>query len=239
MTDDDLNAALAPTGTLRVAINTGNAILTRPATDGQPAGISVDLARALAAARGLPLNLLSVPNAAASVALVSGGHADLGFFAVDPARAAMVAFTDPWVLIEGWYLVRQNSPITALDQVDHPGIRIAVGRGSAYDLHLSRTIASATLERVTTSQEVVDFALREGFEVAAGIRQQLESDQRRHPGLRLLPERFMVIPQALGIPAGRDASVVAALNAFLSDARQTGMIADMMTRNGTQGAVLP
>ena len=239
MTDDDLNAALAPTGTLRVAINTGNAILTRPATDGQPAGISVDLARALAVWRGLPLNLLSVPNAAASVALVSGGHADLGFFAVDPARAATVAFTDPWVLIEGWYLVRQNSPITALDQVDRPGIRIAVGRGSAYDLHLSRTIASATLERVTTSQEVVDFALREGFEVAAGIRQQLESDQRRHPGLRLLPERFMVIPQALGIPAGRDASVVAALNAFLSDARQTGMIADMMTRNGTQGAVLP
>ena len=239
MTDDDLNAALAPTGTLRVAINTGNAILTRPATDGQPAGISVDLARALAAWRGLPLRLLSVPNAAASVALVSDGHADLGFFAVDPARAATVAFTDPWVLIEGWYLVRKNSPITALHQVDHPGIRIAVGRGSAYDLHLSRTVASATLERVTTSQEVVDFALREGFEVAAGIRQQLESDQRRHPGLRLLPERFMVIPQALGIPAGRDASVVAALNAFLSDARQTGMIADMMTRNGTQGAVLP
>lgn len=239
MTDDDLNAALAPTGTLRVAINTGNAILTRPATGGQPAGISVDLARALAAWRGLPLNLLSVPNAAASVALVSDGHADLGFFAVDPARAATVAFTDPWVLIEGWYLVRQNSPITALDQVDRPGIRIAVGRGSAYDLHLSRTIAQASLERVKTSQEVVDFALREGFEVAAGIRQQLESDQRRHPGLRLLPERFMVIPQALGVPAGRDASVVAALNAFLADARQSGLIADMMTRNATQGAVLP
>ncbi|WP_408594321.1 transporter substrate-binding domain-containing protein (plasmid) [Paracoccus marcusii] len=239
MTDDDLNAALAPTGTLRAVINTGNAILTRPTADGQPAGISVDLARALAARRGLPLDLATVPNAAASVAMVSEGRADLGFFAADPARAATVAFTDPWVLIEGWYLVRDGSPITALDQVDRPGIRIAVGRGSAYDLHLSRTIAQASLERVTTSQEVVDFALREGFEVAAGIRQQLESDQRRHPGLRLLSERFMVIPQALGVPAGRDASVVAALNAFLADARQSGLIADMMTRNATQGAVLP
>lgn len=256
MSDRAAIAAMAPTGTLRVAINTGNAILTRPGPigqppgqppqypdgppDGRPGGLSVDLARALAAGWGLPLRLTAVPNAAASVALVSEGRVDLGFFAVDPARAATVAFSDPWVLIEGWYLVRRDAPIVALDQVDRPGHRIAVGRGSAYDLHLSRTIDSARLERVTTSQEVVDFALREGFEVAAGIRQQLEADQRRHPGLlRLLPERFMVIPQALGVPAGREPAVLALLNAALSEARRSGRIAAMMARDGTEGAVLP
>lgn len=239
MTGDGLNDLLAPTGRLRVVINTGNAILTRPADDGPgPAGISVDLARAFAAERGLPLDLVSVPNAAASVQAVGEGRADLGFFAVDPARGETVAFSNPWVLIEGWYLVRDDSPITALDQVDRPGNRIAVGRASAYDLYLSRTITQASLERVKTSQEVVDFFLREGFEVAAGIRQQLESDQRRHPGLRLLPERFMVIRQALGLPAGRDPRLVAMLNDFLARARADGVIARLIAENGTAGATI-
>ncbi|PTE22037.1 ABC transporter substrate-binding protein [Cereibacter changlensis JA139] len=238
MTSDGLNALFAPSGTLRVVINTGNAILTRPGEEGAPAGVSVDLARAFAADRGLPLELLTVPNAAASVALISGGEADLGFFAVDPARAETVAFTNPWLLIEGWYLVPEASPIRTLDQVDRPGIRIAVGRGSAYDLHLSRSIGSATLERVKTSQEVVDFFLREGFEVAAGIRQQLEADQRRHPGLRLLPERFMVIEQALGLPAARDPRLTAALNSFLASARDSRLIARLLKENRTEGAVI-
>ncbi|QDA36941.1 transporter substrate-binding domain-containing protein (plasmid) [Paracoccus liaowanqingii] len=238
MTGDGLNALFAPTGTLRVVINTGNAILTRSAEDGRPAGISVDMAREFAADRSLPLELLTVPNAAASVALISEGQADLGFFAVDPARATSVSFTDPWILIEGWYLVRDASAIRTLTQVDCPGVRIAVGRGSAYDLFLSRTIASASLERVKTSQEVVDFFLREGYEVAAGIRQQLEADQRRLPGLRLLPERFMVIQQALGLPAGRDPRLTAAVNAFLATARSTGLIKQLLELNKTEGAVI-
>lgn len=243
MSDDlkqaaDINRLLAPGGTLRVVINTGNAILTRPGEDGAPAGISVDLAREFARRRGLPLELRQVPNAAASVEAVGSGAADLGFFAVDPARAAVVAFTNPWVLIEGWYLVRDAAPITDLAGVDQPGNRIAVGRGSAYDLHLSRAIAQATLERTKTSQEVVDFFLANGFEVAAGIRQQLEADMARHPGLRLLPERFMVIRQALGVPAGRDPAVVAAINAFLAEVRAEGFLDRIIARNQTEGATV-
>lgn len=238
MTHDGLNALFAPTGVLRVVINNGNAILTRPGDGQDPAGVSVDLARAFAAERGLELELLPVTNAAASVALIAEERADIGFFAVDPTRAEVVAFTNPWLLIEGWYLVRESSPITALEQVDRPGIRIAVGQGSAYDLYLSRAITSATLEKVTTSQEVVDFFMRENLEVAAGVRQQLEADQRRVPGLRLLPERFMVIKQALGVPAGRDPRLTGALNAFLERARSSGLIAKLLESNRTDGAVI-
>lgn len=238
MSDDGLNALFAPTGVLRVVINTGNAILTRSTKDGRPAGISVDLAHRFANDRGLPLEFLTVPNAAASVGLISDGKADLGFFAIDPARATSVSFTNPWVLIEGWYLVRDASPIQTLAEVDRPGVRIAVGRGSAYDLFLSRSITAASLQRVKTSQEVVGFFMREEFEVAAGIRQQLEADQRRLPGLRLLPERFMVIQQALGLPAGRDPRLTAAVNAFLEAARSTGLISQLLEINKTEGAVI-
>lgn len=234
----DINALLAPTGVLRVVINTGNAILTRPSEGPEPAGISVDLARALAARQGLELRLSQVRNASAAVEAVGGGAADLGFFAIDPQRAAQVRFTAPWVLIEGWYLVREDSPITTLAEVDRAGNRIAVAAGSAYDLHLSRHIGAARLERTKTSQQVVEFFLANGFEVAAGIRQQLEADQRRHPGLRLLPERFMEIRQALGVPAGCDPAVVAALETFLAQARESGLIARLIAENRTEGAVI-
>ncbi len=233
-----INALLAPTGTLRVVINMGNAILTRTADDGQPAGISVDLAREFAQSRGLPLELVTVPNAAASVEAIGAGRADLGFFAIDPARAELVRFTDPWVLIEGWYLVPEASPIVSVDQVDRPGHRIAVAKGSAYDLFLSRTITQAGLQRTKTSQEVVDFYLSNGFEVAAGIRQQLEADQARHPGLRLLPGRFMVIRQALGVPAGRDPAVSATVNDFLAGARDSGLVARLIAENRAEGATV-
>ena len=237
-TDDGLNPLLAPQGVLRVVINMGNAILTRAGDDGGPAGISVDLAREFARRRGLPIELTTVPNAAASVAAVASGAVDLGFFAVDPARATEVRFTAPWVLIEGWYLVREDSPITDLAGVDRPGNRIAVGRGSAYDLYLTREIRAASIERTTTSQEVVAFFLANGFEVAAGVRQQLEADMTRHPGLRFLPERFMVIRQALGVSAGRDPKVVAMIDAFLTQVRAEGFIDRIIAENRAEGATV-
>lgn len=236
--DNGLNQLLAPQGVLRVVINMGNAILTRTDDAGGPAGISVDLAREFARRRGLPIELTTVPNAAASVAAVASGAVDLGFFAVDPARATEVRFTTPWVLIEGWYLVREASPIIDLAGVDRPGNRIAVGRGSAYDLFLSREIREASLERTTTSQKVVAFFLANDYEVAAGIRQQLEADMARHPGLRLLPERFMVIRQALGVPAGRDPKVAGMIDVFLAQVRAERFIDRIIAENRVEGATV-
>lgn len=236
--DNGLNQLLAPQGVLRVVINMGNAILTRTDDAGGPAGISVDLAREFARRRGLPIELTTVANAAASVAAVASGAVDLGFFAVDPARATEVRFTTPWVLIEGWYLVREASPIIDLAGVDRPGNRIAVGRGSAYDLFLSREIREASLERTTTSQKVVAFFLANDYEVAAGIRQQLEADMARHPGLRLLPERFMVIRQALGVPAGRDPKVAGMIDVFLAQMRAEKFIDRIIAENRVEGATV-
>lgn len=236
--DNGLNQLLAPQGVLRVVINMGNAILTRTDDAGGPAGISVDLAREFARRRGLPIELTTVANAAASVAAVASGAVDLGFFAVDPARATEVRFTTPWVLIEGWYLVREASPIIDLAGVDRPGNRIAVGRGSAYDLFLSREIREASLERTTTSQKVVAFFLANDYEVAAGIRQQLEADMARHPGLRLLPERFMVIRQALGVPAGRDPKVAGMIDVFLAQVRAERFIDRIIAENRVEGATV-
>ena len=116
-----LVAAFAPTGTLRAAINLGNPILAYadPATH-QPAGVSVDLAREFAERLGVELELLVFDTAGKSVDAVTHEQADIGFFAIDPLRGEGIAFTAPYVLIEGAYLVRDDSPIVSNERSTAP-----------------------------------------------------------------------------------------------------------------------
>ena len=175
--------AFCPTGKLRAAINLGNPILARlDAASGQPAGVSVDLARAYAGELGVELELVVVDAAGKSVDIVTQAQADIGFFAVDPVRGAGIAFTEPYVLIEGSYLVRQDSPLRANEEVDRAGLRVAVGKGSAYDLYLTRELKAAEIVRAPTSPAVVDTFLEQKLDVAAGVRQQLEPTRPAMPG---------------------------------------------------------
>lgn len=232
-------AALTPTGALRAVINLGNAVLagTDPAT-GAPRGVTVDLAQELAARLGVPAALETVGAAQEAVAAVAQQRADVGFFAIDPKRGADIAFTAPYLLIEGCYLVREPSPLTSSEEVDRPGTQVVVGQGSAYDLFLSRTLAHATIERAPSSQAVVEQFLATGADVAAGVRQQLEADAQRIGGLRLLTGRFMVIEQAMGLPKARGAAAAAALARFVEDVKAGGWLAAALARHGISGATI-
>jgi polar amino acid transport system substrate-binding protein len=230
-------AAFTPTGRLRAGINLGNPILAGKRADtGEVYGVSVDLARGFAQRLGFELELMPVGTAAKSVDLVTKEEADIGFFAVDPLRGAGIHFTAPYVLIEGCYLVRDDSPLTRNEEVDQAGTRVVVGQGSAYDLFLSREIKAATLERARSSPAVVDHFITTGADVAAGVKQQLEADAARLGGLRLLPGRFMVIQQAMGCPKGRGAEAAAALAAYVEEMKASGFIAEALARHGIEGA---
>ena len=185
-------SAFTPAGKLRAAINLGNPILASKGEDGGARGVSVDLAGEFARLLGVELELVVVDAAGKSVDVVVAEQADIGFFAIDPVRGANIAFSAPYVLIEGCYLVKDDSPIRANEQVDQAANRVVVGKGSAYDLYLTRSLQHARIERSPTSPTVVDTFLELGAEVAAGVRQQLEADARRFGGLRLLDGRFMV-----------------------------------------------
>ncbi len=232
-----LSSAFAPTGRLRASINLGNPILAnKDATTGRPFGVSIDLAQRLAQRLGVEIELVVFDTAGQSVEAVRSGAADVGFFAIDPLRGEGIAFTAPYVLIEGSYLVRQDSPLQDNAEVDRAGTRVTVGKGSAYDLFLSRELRHAEIVRAASSQAVVDEFVRQGLEVAAGVRQQLEQDQQRHPGLRLLPGRFMVIQQAMGLPRDRGAHAARYLQAFVEDMKSSGFVAASLNQHHIQGA---
>ncbi|CAB3843444.1 hypothetical protein LMG26684_01695 [Achromobacter mucicolens] len=238
-TDHELLSAFAPTGVLRASINLGNPILANadPAT-GQPGGVSVDLATELARRLGVTLELVVFKSAGESVSAVAAEQADVGFFAIDPLRGEQIAFTAPYVVIEGAYLVRQDSPIAGMDDVDRPGQRVVVGKGSAYDLYLTRELKQAEIFRAPTSPAVVDTFLKENMEVAAGVKQQLEADAQRLGGLRLLDGHFMLIRQAMGVPKRRGDKASAYLSAFVEAMKKSGFVAEALARHKIQGAAV-
>ncbi|MDP4025493.1 ABC transporter substrate-binding protein [Methylobacterium sp. NEAU 140] len=221
---------LAPTGTLRTAINLGNPVLAAEGPDG-PRGVSVDLARRLAERLGVPVRFVTYPGAGAVSGSAGSGAWDICFLAIDPKRAEGIAFTAPYVLIAGSYLVPAASPIRATEAVDRAGIRVSVGRGSAYDLFLTRALTRATLVRAPTSAEAVTAFARDGLDVAAGVHQPLAAYAASHPETRLLPGHFMEIPQAMGLPLGREAGA-AYLARFVAAAKADGFVAERLRASG-------
>ncbi|HRH86704.1 MAG TPA: ABC transporter substrate-binding protein [Rubrivivax sp.] len=233
----DVVSAFTPTGKLRASINLGNPILANAdPVSGVPSGVSVDLARELARRLNVDLELVVFDTASKAVQAVTDELADIGFFAIDPLRGAGIAFTAAYVLIEGCYLVREDSPLRANDEVDRAGRTVMVGKGSAYDLFLGRELKQATILRSPTSPTVVDTFVAERADVAAGVKQQLETDAKRIGGLRLLPGHFMVIQQAMGLPKGRGAVAAAFLAAFVEETKASGFVAAALARHGIEGA---
>ena len=130
------------------------------------------------------------------------GAWDIGFVAIEPVRAAEIEFTAPYVIIDGTYMVRKDSPLKEVDDVDKPGIKIAVGLGSAYDLYLTRTIKNATLVRakVGGGRAMIEMFVDDKLEAAAGVRQPLEAYAKDHPEMRVMSGAFQQIQQAMGTP---------------------------------------
>jgi polar amino acid transport system substrate-binding protein len=230
--------AIAPTGRLRAALNLGNAVLARSRTAVErPAGVTIDLAQRCALQLGVELTLLAFDAPGQSAAAIGAGEADIGFLAIDPLRARSIHFTAPYVRIEGCYMVRDDSPLTTVEAVDRPGVRVVAGRASAYHLHLSRSLVHATLVEIDLSDDpVAELARQAPHGVAAGVRQMLESTVAGAPGLRLLPGRFMVIEQAMAMPRDRGAAAEAWLEDFLAAHRRDGYVAQALRRHGIEGA---
>jgi len=229
---------IAPSGHLRAAINYGNPVLAQkdPQT-GEPRGVSAELARELGRRLGVPVDFVTYDAAGKVTDALQTDAWDVAFLAIDPVRSAGITYTAPYVLIEGAYLVPDGSPIRTNDDVDRAGVRVVVGRGSAYDLYLTRTLKNAQLVRVPTSADAMDAFERDHLEVAAGVKQPIAAYAAAHPGLRVLPGRFMVIEQAVGLPKARDAALPF-VRAFVEEMKASGFIAKALAASGQGDATV-
>jgi len=233
----DIDAALrdlAPQGTMRAAINFGNAVLAQRHS-GEARGVSVDIARELGRRLGVPVELVTFDAAGKVVDATNEGVWDVAFLASDPKRAAEILFSPPCLLIEGAYLVRDGSAISVPEQVDQAGVRVGAGKGAAYELFLSRTLKHAQVERFSTALEAFQLLAEGRLDVAAGVRQVVGRFASDNGSMRVLSPSFMVIEQAVGTPAGRDAGA-RYLETFIEDLKRCGFVAEALDRSGQSDA---
>jgi polar amino acid transport system substrate-binding protein len=229
---------LAPSGTLVAGTNFGNPVIAqRDPAGGEPRGVGPELARELARRLGVPIRYALYDTAGAMADAAKSGAGDVAFLAVDPARAMDIAFSAPYVLIEGTYLVRADSPLARIEEFDRADLRIAVVEKSAYHLFLARTLHAPRLLTRPTFPEAMD-ALRGGeADVVAGIRQPLAAAARAEPGLRVVEGAFMAIGQACGVPQGRP-HAARCVHAFIEDAKACGLVARALAESGIADATI-
>ena len=231
----DIVRDIAPNGRLRAAMNYGNTVLVQHGSE--PRGVSPDIARELARRLGMPLDFIPYDAAGKVSADATRGVWDIAFLARDPERAKDIQFTAPYVVIEGAYLVPDNSPLKTNEDVDRAGVRISVSRASAYDLYLSRTIKQATLVRAPSPPASIELFAKERLEAVAGVKQPLVAYAASHPGYRVLPGRFMVIEQALAIPRGRPLAA-RYLADFIDELKASGFVAAALEKSGQRDAAV-
>jgi polar amino acid transport system substrate-binding protein len=217
---------LAPTGALRAAINLGNRLLVQ-GTPAEPTGVTVDIARELGSRAGVPVELVRIYSVPKTLEAMRAGQADVCFMAIDPEREAEIAFTSPYAVVEGVFVVPLDSPIATMADVDREHVRIGVVKDSSHDGFLSRTLQHATVVR---GDRGVDVFRDQGLEVAAGVRQIMTQYVASNPGLRLVEGRFMQVQQAVGTTRARAPQTLQFLRSFVEDLKADGFIADAIRR---------
>lgn len=226
---------LAPGGTLRTGLNFSNFLLTgKDPVTGAPRGIAVDMAKELARRLGVPVAFEGYDSPGKLGDAVTTGAWDVAFLAVEPVRAATIDFASAYLEIEATYLVPAGSPLGSVAEVDRPGVRVAVSDRSAYELYLSRSLKNAQLVRADGLEGSYQRFVADRLDALAGLRPRLVSDAARLPGSRVLEGRFTAVQQAIGTPKGRTGAVEY-LRAFVEDAKASGLVADIIARNGVQG----
>jgi polar amino acid transport system substrate-binding protein len=234
---NDLAKDLAPTGTLRavyIATNPVQAFVDPTTKDVR--GPAADIARELGKRAGVPVTVTGARGVDGVIDAVKNGSADIGFVAFDPVRAEQVDFSQNYSLAQNTYLVAENSPIKSIADVDRAGLRIGVGTRDAGDYFLTRTLKAATLVRNDggVGDAVVKALLAGELDAYAGNRMRLHEAAKKTPGLRLVPDNFYDVEQAVIVPKGQTARL-AIIDRFIDEARASGFIADSIARAGLVG----
>jgi polar amino acid transport system substrate-binding protein len=229
----EIVAQLAPTGVLRAAINMGNFLLvTGKRASGDPEGVSPSMAKALADRLGVGVTYVPFAKPGPLADAVDDNVWDIGLIGAEPQRAQKIAFTAAYTEIEATYLVPAGSKIASIDEVDRPGVRIAVTARAAYDLWLERNIKHATVLRVEANA-LAKFR-DEGLEAFAGLRPGLLTDIEKFPGARILDGQFTAVQQAIGTQK-RNSAGAAFLSEFVEEAKRTGLVAKLIEQHKVRG----
>jgi polar amino acid transport system substrate-binding protein len=233
--NDKAKAELAPTGVLRAGINLSNFLLvTGRAANGNPEGVSPDMAHAIADKLGVPVQYVPFKSPGELADQAENNVWDIGNIGAEPQRAQKIFFTAAYCEIEATYMVPAGSPIKSIAEVDKKGVRIVVAARAAYCLWLENNIKNATLVQVTGAEATLKKFVDEKFDVMAGLRPGLIKDVATLPGAKIMDGQFSAVQQAVGTPKKNSAGAEF-LSAFVEDAKKSGLVARLIEKHKVKG----
>jgi len=206
-----------------------------PAT-GEARGVVPDLVRELERTRGVKVTLIGKPNPQGVIDAVRNGEAEIGFVAYNPERAGPVEFTKPYLLVNQTFIVKSDSPIKSIADIDRQGRKLGATRADSIALYLGRTLKQGQLiELDDTARDTIERLLRDGAIDAYGSnRQRLTDWTKDAKGVRLLSDDLYGVEQAIIVPGGRRDALDAA-NQFIDEVRRSGFLKTSIERSGVVG----
>jgi len=226
---------LAPTGVLRAGINMSNFLLvTGEAPNGDPTGVSPEVAAEIARRLGVPVAYKTYPTPGELADDAANDAWDIGNIGAEPKDVETISFTAAYTEIEATYLVPAGSPIQSIEEVDKPGIRIAVTGRAAYGLWLQRNIKHAELIKTDTLDSSLEAFLDQKLDVLAGLKPRLLTDIAQVPGGRILDGKFSAVQQAVGTPR-KNTAAAEWLVRFVEEAKASGLIASCIEKHNVKG----
>lgn len=233
--NDIIIEQLAPKGYLRAAINLSNFLLVTGTDDqGNPEGVSPDLAKALANELNIEYKLIPFKRPGELADAVIDDVWDIGNIANESERAKSITFSHPYTLIESTFLVRESSKINSLQDVDKKDVRIAVAERSAYDLWLTENIKNAELIRAKSIDLSFKIFEDNSYEVLAGLKPRLIDDLKNTKNCKILPGAFTFIKQCIGSKPGNP-EAEKFINNFIEKNTNNGFIESLLLKHNVLG----
>ncbi len=231
--------ALAPTGSLRVAMYQGSPTSYVAGKEGeQPRGVSFDLGQAFARKLGVPFDPKVFPNNAEALKAVANGEADFTFTNATAERAQLMDFSPTVLDVEKSALVVKTSRLKTLEDLQRRGLRIGVSKGSSTGEELRPIYPHARLVPVPTLAQAVEMLRTHKIDAFATNNAILYELSDRLPGSRVLPGQWGLEHFAVGVPKGRGAG-----HDFLKDFVQAsvanGTVQQAVQRANLRGTVAP
>jgi polar amino acid transport system substrate-binding protein len=230
---------VTPGGTLRAAYLSSNPahVIQDPAT-GTLRGPAIDLARELGRRLGVQVAANGMASPQNVIDAVQGGQADIGFVAYNPERAGPVEFSQPYTLVQQTFVVRTDSTIQSVTQIDRANQKIGAGRGDSVALYLGRNLKQAQLVETTESPATaVQMVVDRKLDAFGANRQRLTDLMRNASGLRLLPDDLYGVEQTIIVAKGKP-EILKVVNEFIDDVRKSGFLRDSIQRSGVTGVTV-
>lgn len=231
---ETISKKLVPTGVLRVGINMSNFLLINGKdSDGLPDGVSPDIGKRLARELNVECKLIQFKKPGLLADAVDEDMWDIGNIACEKERSKTIDFTNPYVNIDANFMFRKKDNLKTNDDINLPGIKIAVLERSAYDLWLTENFKNVELIRVNTIEESHQLFREDKVNVLAGLKPKLIEEIKTNNDFQIINSPFTYIKQSIGIKKGNP-EILDFLNKFITNLIKEGYVENLLKKHNVQ-----